>query len=237
MPLAVPGAGDSNVVLIVERSNRTGKEMPMGNLSDQMEALVEGILTATRGRESAVDAINAGTERMLSAFSGERRASATRVRSELSTNCRARAVEVRKMRQGFHRDQDRLAKKQRDELAAGCRTRSQTVARLMDDFKMSRGEMAQELTESLQKFAQRVQSQVSSLRQGFRASFQEVREDVQAAHQIWNNLLLVQAGLAAPMATPAGGFEMGEAEEKVTVGDAIRRFVTKRGKPKLKRRH
>ena len=111
------------------------------------------------------------------------------------------------MRQGFHRDQN--------ELAAGCRTRSRAVAKLMDDFKMSRGEMAQELTESLRKFAQRIQSQVSSLREGF-------REDIQAAHRIWNSL----------PATPAGGFEMGAAEEKVTVGEAVRRFVTKRGKPK-----
>lgn len=187
----------------------------MGNVSDQMEALVEGILTATRERKSAIADIKAGTGRMLSAFSGERRASATRLRSELSANCRSRAVDVRKMRQGVHRDQGRLAKKQRDDLAAGCRTRSRAVAKFMDDFKMSRGEMAQELTESLRKFAQRVQSQASSLRQGF-------REDVQAAHQIWNSL----------PATPAGGFEMGEAEEKVTIGEAVRRFVTKRVKPK-----
>lgn len=187
----------------------------MGNLSDQMEALVEGILTATRERRSAVGDIKVGTGRMLSAFSGERRASATRLRSELSANCRARAVDGRKMRQEFHRDQDRLAKKQRDDLAAGCRTRFRAVAKFMDDFKMSRGEMAQELTESLRKFAQRVHSQASSLRQGF-------REDIQAAHQIWNSL----------PATPAGGFEMGEAEGKVTVGEAARRFVTKRGKPK-----
>lgn len=216
----------------------------MGNLSDQMEALVEGILTATRERKSAVGDIKAGTGRMLSAFSGERSASATRVRSELSANCRARAVEVRKMRQGFHRDQDRLAKKQRDELAAGRRTRSGAVAKLMDDFKMSRSEMAQELTESLQKFAQRVQFKVSSLREGFRNSFREVREDVQAAHQMWNDLLLAQASIVAQTAIPAslrrhrpaGGFEMGEAEEKVTVGEAVRRFVTRGEKPKPKRR-
>lgn len=148
------------------------------------------------------------------------------------------------MRQGFHRDQNRLAKKQRDELAAGRRTRSRAVAKLMDDFKMSRGEMAQELTESLQKFAQRVQFQVSSLRQGFRNSLREVREDVQAAHQMWNNLLLAQAGMIAQTAIPAslrhhrpaGGFEMGEAVEKVTVGEAVRRFVTRREKPKPKGR-
>lgn len=187
----------------------------MGNVSDQMEALVEGILTATRERKSTLADIKAGTGRMLSAFSGERRASATRLRSELSANCRARAVDVGKMCQGFHRDQDRLAKKQRDDLAAGRRIRSRAVAKFMDDFKMSRGEMAQELTESLRKFAQRVHSQVSGLRQGF-------REDIQAAHLIWNNLPV----------TPAGGFKMGQAEEKATVGDAVRRFVTKRGKPK-----
>ena len=85
--------------------------------------------------------------------------------------------------------------------------------------------MAQELTESLRKFAQRIQSQVSSLRQGF-------REDIQAAHQIWNSL----------PATPAGGFEMGRAEEKVAVGEAVHRFVTKRGSrrdraPERERRH
>lgn len=192
----------------------------MGNLSDQMEALVEGILTATHERRSALADIKVGTGRMLSAFSGERSASATRLRSELSANCRARAADVGKMRQGFHRDQDRLAKKQRDDLAAGRRTRSRSVAKLMGDFKMSRGEMAHELTESLGRFVQRVQSQVSSLRQG-------LREDIQAAHLIWNNL----------PAIPAGGFEMGKAEETVgeavrTVGEAVRRFVTKRGKPK-----
>lgn len=214
----------------------------MGNLSDQIEALVEGILTATRERKSAVGDIKAGTGRMLSAFSGERRASATRLRSELSANCRARAVDVRKMRQGFHRDQDRLAKKQRDDLAAGCRTRSRAVAKLMDDFKMSRGDMAQELAESLGRFAQQVRSQVSNLRQGFRAAFLEVREDVQAAHQMCNNLLLAQAGMVAQTVIPAslrhhppaGGFEMGQAEEKVTVGEASRRFVGKPGKPKKK---
>ena len=194
--------------------------MLMRNLSDQMEALAEGILTLTRERKSAIADIKAGTARMLSAFSGERRATATRLRSELSADCRARAVDVRKVRQGFHRDQDRLAKKQRDELVAGRRTRTRAVAKLMDDFKMSRGEMAQELTESLRKFAQRLQSQVSSVRQGF-------REDVQAAHQIWNNL-----GVATSTAMPAEGFKTGEAEEKVTIGEAVRRFVTKRVKPK-----
>lgn len=213
----------------------------MGNVSDQMEALAEDILTSTRERMSVVGDIKAGTGRMLSTFSGERRSSATRLRSELSANCRARAVDVGKMRQGFHRDRDRLAKKQRDELAAGRRTRSRAVAKLMDDCKMSRGEMAQELTESLQKFVQRVQFQVSSLREGFRNSLREVREDVQSAHQTWNNLLLAQAGMVAQTAIPASlrnhppasGFEMGEAEEeKVTVGEAVRRFVAKRGKLK-----
>ena len=148
-----------------------------------------------------------------------------RLRSELSANCRARAVDVRKMRQGFHQDQNRLAKKQRNELAADRRTCSRAVAKLMDNFKMSRGEMAQELTESLQEFAQRLRSQVSNLREGF-------REDIQAAHQTWNDLLLAQAGMVAQMAIPASlrhDFGMGEAEEKVTAGEAVRRFVQSAG--------
>ncbi len=205
----------------------------MGNLSDQMEALVEGILTSTCERKSVVADIKRGTGKMLSEFSGERRTSATRVKSELSADCRARAAEVRRMCQGFRKDQNRLARKQWGELVAGRRTRSRAVALLMDDFKMSRGEMAQELTASLRKFAQRVQSQMSSLRGGYRASFREIREDVQTAHQIWNDLPLVQAGVVAPMATPSGGFEMGAAEEeKMTVSETVRRFGTKRGKSK-----
>ncbi len=194
----------------------------MGNVSDQIEALTKWILAAARERKATLAGIKADAGRMLSEFSRERAASATRLRSELSADRRARAADVKKLRQGFHRDHDRLAKKQRDALTAECHTRTRAVAKLMDDFKISRGEMAQELTESLRKFAQRLQSQVSSLRQDF-------REDIQAAHLIWNDLSVARAG----------GFQMGEAEEKVTVGetvrtvgDAVRRLVTKRGKSK-----
>ena len=208
----------------------------MGNLNGQMEAMVEGILSATLERKSTVGDIKAATGRMLLAFNRERRTSVTRLRSELFANCQARAVNTRRMCQGFHRDQDRLAKNQRRELAKGCRTRSLAVVKLMDDFKMSRREMAQELTESLQKSAQVVQSQVSSLREDFRSSFENVREDVQSAHETWNDFLLTQAGVAAPMATPSGRFEMGVAEVGVekasSAGDVIHRFVAKRGKSK-----
>jgi len=145
-----------------------------------------------------------------------------------------------KGRADFTKAHRHMTKAHRAELAKDRRDRSREVAELMNDFHVSRGAMAQELTESLQKFAQRVQFQVSSLREGFRNSLREVREDVQAAHRVWNFLLLGQAGVAAQTAIPAslrhhrpaGGFEMGEAEEKVTVGEAVRRFVTKRGKPK-----
>lgn len=214
----------------------------MGNLRDQMEVLAQGIATSARERKMAVGDSQAQTASMLSTFGREHAAMARALKSGLAESTKGMVTNVALLRADFAKAHGHMTKVQGAGLAKDRRDRSREVAELMNDFHVSRGEMAQELTESLQKFAQRVQFQVSSLREGFRNSRREVREDVQAAHQVWNFLLLGQAGVAAQTAIPAslrhhrpaGGFEMGEAEEKVTVGEAVRRFIGKPGKPKKK---
>ena len=213
------------------------------------KALKFGLVADCAGRSVNVCTIRANTGTMREEFRQDHVRMRRSLCRRLAQSTEAVATFVASLRADFAKGRADFANAHRHMtqahragLVKDRRDRSREVAELMNDFHVSRGEMAQELTESLQKFAQRVQFQVSSLREGFRNSLREVREDVQGAHQVWNFLPLGQAGVAAQTAIPAsvshhgpaGGFEMGEAEEKVTVGEAIRRFVGKPGKPKKK---
>ena len=212
-------------------------------------ALKSGLVADRAGRSVNVCTIRANTGTMREEFRQDhvrmRRSiqqSLAKSTATVANSVASLCADFAKGRADFANVHRHMTQAHRAELAKDRRDRSREVAELMNDFHVSRGEMAQELTESLQKFAQRVQFQVSGLREGFGNSLREVREDVQAAHRVWNFLLLGQAGVAAQTAIPAslrhhgpaGGFEMGEAEENVTVGEAVRRFVGKPGKPKQK---
>jgi hypothetical protein len=146
------------------------------------------------------------------------------LRHELKRAAKEVASSVASLRAGFAKVHARMAKEQRTGLAADRRTRSQAVGKLINDFHVSRGEMAQELTERLGRFAQMIQSQAFGLRKGFRASLQEIRKDVQAAHQVWKNLLFAQTGMAAPASAPGlfGKYEETRRAKERAQAEAVR---------------
>ena len=212
----------------------------MGNLTDQMEALAQGILTSTRERGSAISDIKAHTSSLLSAFERQRAAAVEAWKTAVSADGRARAVqsrmqaaEVKKMRQGFRRDHDRMERDLRQKLTQSTKGVASSVASLRVGFTKAHHRMAKEQRAGFAADRRTRFHAVTKFMEETRDRLGRFREDIQGAHQVWKNLLFAQTGVAAPETIP--GFR-GKHEEIRRAKEHAQAEATRRRKAEEEQR-
>ena len=192
----------------------------MGNLRDQMEALAQGIVTATRERKMAVGDNKAQTASMLSGFGREHAAMARALKSGLAAGCLDRSANVGMMREVFRRDHDRMGFDLQQKLVQSTEAVATFVAALRADFNKAHSHMtkaqraglakdrrdrSREVTdlmnnlqvsrgEMAQELAESLAKSTQEIKSQVSGSRRALQEDIQAARQIWSSLSATEAG-------------------------------------------
>lgn len=156
-----------------------------------MDALVQAILASRQARMRTTADTKAHTASMLSAFGREREAAAAAMKALLSGNrrartaeCRARAVEVRRMLRELHRDRERMGRALHQQLSRAAKGIASTVAAHLDECakarhraaKAHRRSMAEQRAELAADRRRRIQT-VGSLIEDFNLDRGEQAQD------------------------------------------------------------
>jgi len=171
----------------------------MGKFTEQMASLTESVVGS---RRDCIQTVNG----MLSEFSRAQASMAEQQKSSLAVGYNARIKQVDSMRKVngalmsefnvWHQNMSQAQSQNLQSFTLGIR--NETVA-MLDGFTQAHADMAGSLRERLSANTATIRRDVTELKRGFNEARSELRDDMQAAAQIWKN----RNGRGATMPTQA----------------------------------
>jgi hypothetical protein len=171
----------------------------MGKFTEQMASLTESVVAS---RRDCIQTVNG----MLSEFGRAQASMAEQQKSSLAAGCKARVKQVDSIRKVngtlmsefnvLHQNMSQAQSQNLQSFTLGIRNETGVM---LDGFTQAHADMAGSLRERLSADTATIRRDVTELKRGFNEARSELRDDMQAAAQIWKN----RNGRGATMPTQA----------------------------------